>query len=62
MLQCCMRSGARIAVDTKQNAELYGEEATVASILDIKKTKRPAPFDRLVKVRHFLGVHVYQTC
>ncbi len=44
-------AGARIAVDAKQNAALYGEEATPDSILDIRKTKRPAPFDRLVKVR-----------
>lgn len=38
-------------MDAKQNAALYGEEATPDSILDIRKTKRPAPFDRLVKVR-----------
>ncbi len=39
-----------MAVDKKQNATLYGEDANVESILDIKLTKRPAPFDRLVKV------------
>ena len=37
-------------LDKKQNALLYGEDAVPDTILNIQLTKRPAPFDRLVKV------------
>lgn len=46
-------AGAVLRLDKKQNAQLYGEEATPETILNIQRTKRPPAFDRLVKVRHF---------
>lgn len=47
-----MVAGARLQLDKKQNVQLYGEDATPDTILNIQKTKRPPPFDRLVKVTH----------
>lgn len=44
-------------VDTEQNARLYGANTPVQDILQIKKTKRPPAFDRLVRVRNFF--HLY---
>ena len=38
-------------LDKKQNAELYGEGSSPEQVLNIQLTKRPPPFDRLVKVR-----------
>jgi lipid-binding SYLF domain-containing protein len=44
-------AGAVVRLDKKQNAELYGEGAAPEQVLNIQLTKRPPPFDRLVKVR-----------
>lgn len=40
-----------VRLDKKQNAELYGEGSSPEQVLNIQLTKRPPPFDRLVKVR-----------
>jgi len=42
-------AGATVKVDTEQNARLYGANTPVQDILQIKKTKRPPAFDRLVR-------------
>ncbi len=41
-----------MTVRTKMNAELYGPDPpSPAHIMDLRKTKRPPPFERMVKVR-----------
>lgn len=45
-------AGAEITLNTKMNAELYGASPPPpADIMDVRRCKRPPPFERLVKVR-----------
>jgi hypothetical protein len=46
----CWRVGAHVKLDARQNGRLYGKDTPAKDILLVTKTKRPAPFNRFIKV------------